>query len=225
MNRFALALLSGVVFSACGAESSESWPPTSPTPRVSISGTVYEHGPFGQRPLANAPVDVSSRWDYFIPTVVTGADGRYSAKGFGETEYKARVDAQGYYQPCYASAFLRSLNVTIDAHVVSGATLVSDGLPATLPRIEPVVSGRVFERTAQGDRPIPGASVVVDFGDNDTLPSPALFITTLTDSQGRYLVCGVAAGLLRVGASGFDGDASALNTARTSTYDFALVRR
>ena len=222
----AVALLgAGTLLAACGAENSQSWPPTSPTPRVSISGTVYEHGPLGQRPLANAPVDVSSRWDYFIPMVVTDANGRYSAKGFGETEYKARVDSPEYYQPCYASAFLRSLDVTIDAHVVSGATLTSTGLPASVPLKDPIVSGRVVERTAQGDRPIPGASVIVDFADYDTIPGPAPFITTLTDSQGHYVVCGTAIGTIRVRATGYDGDARGIDLSRPTAHDFALVRR
>lgn len=219
-----VVLLYGFLFAACGQDRAPGWP-TAPTPPVAISGTVYEHGPFGQRPLANIPLDVSSRWTYFIPMVVTDANGRYSARGHEQTEYKARVDAQGYYQPCYAGTFLRSLEVTLDAHVVSGDTLVSSGMPATLPLIDPVISGQVFERTNQGNRPISGASVIVDFADYDTIPGPAPFITTLTDRQGRYTVCGTAGGLIRVWASGFNGDATAIDPNRNSNYDFAMVRR
>ena len=219
-----VVLLHGFLLAACGQDRASGWP-TAPMPPVAISGTVYEHGPFGQRPLANIPLDVSDRWTYSIPMVVTDAVGRYSARGHEQTEYKARIDAPGYFQPCYAGTFLRSLEVTLDAHVVSGDTLVSSGMPSTLPLVEPVISGQVFERTPQGNRPISGASVVVDFADYDTIPGPAPFITTLTDSQGRYTVCGTTGGLIRVWASDFDGDAKAIAPDRISTFDFALVRR
>jgi hypothetical protein len=222
MTRLAFVLLLLVATAAC-ADGQSPVPPTAPTLRVTISGTVYEHGPFGQRPLPNTPVDVSSRWLYFIPTVVTDVNGRYSAQGHEQTEYKARVDSPGFYQPCYAGTFLQSLPVTLDAHVVSGDTLVSTGLPETLPLIDPVVRGRVFERTPHGEQPIAGASVIVDFGDYENLRSPAPFITTLTDNQGRYVVCGAASGTIRVRASGYDGDAEVIPS--PTSYDFVLVRR
>ena len=112
-----------------------------------------------------------------------------------------------------------------DNRNVARMALLLAGLPASVPLKDPIVSGRVVERTAQGDRPIPGASVIVDFADYDTIPGPAPFITTLTDSQGHYVVCGTAIGTIRVRATGYDGDARGIDLSRPTAHDFALVRR
>ena len=133
--------------------------PASPTPDLTgpiISGTVYEYGPFGRRPAANLPLDISPMADYATPSAVTDAVGRYTSRRQSNAvglEFKVRVDAPGYYQPCYAGTLLRS-ETTLDAHVVSGSVLSTSGVPPSMPVAEIFLSGRVFERTAQGDRAI-----------------------------------------------------------------------
>jgi hypothetical protein len=63
-------------------------------------------------------------------------------------------------------------------------------LPGDLLASTPTLSGRVFETTALGRRPVPGALLEVDMlaGLGD------VSATTLTDSDGGYILCGLGAG-------------------------------
>jgi hypothetical protein len=73
-----------------------------------------------------------------------------------------------------------------DVHVVSIDVLSTTGLPESLPRSSIWVSGTVQERVAGGLRPVTGAVVTLE--DVDGLSYRAV-ATTVSDSQGRYLVC------------------------------------
>jgi hypothetical protein len=175
-------------------------PPASPSPEPNgpvISGTVFEYGPFGRRPLAGAPLDISATFVYSIPSAVTDDVGRYTSTRQSNalgSEYKVRVDAPGYYQPCYAGTVVSS-QTTLDAHVVSGSILLMSGVPSSMPVTDIVVTGLVFERTAQGDRPIAGATVIGDSADPDFSSSPTPAATTRTDASGRYVLCGLKMGM------------------------------
>ena len=204
-------------------------PPASPSPDLNgpvISGTVYEYGPFGQRPLANAPLDISATEDYRIPTAVTDAVGRYTSTQQSNAlggALKVRVDAPGYYQPCIAATVLRS-ETTLDAHVISGSVLSTSGVPPSMPVAEIVVSGRVFERTPSGDRPIPGATVIGDSSDPDNFNNPTPAATTLTDASGRYVLCGLNEGMKIIASTvGYQSSYSGVGVG--GTIDFALAPR
>ena len=204
-------------------------PPASPSPDLNgpvISGTVYEYGPFERRPLANAPLDISPKSDYMIPSAVTDAVGRYTSTRQSNVlggEFKVRVDVPGYYQPCYAGTVLRS-ETTLDAHVVSGSVLSTSGVPSSMPVVEIVVSGQVFDRTAQGDRPIPGATVIGDSSDPDFSNNPTPAATTLTDGSGRYVLCGLRVGMgIIASADGYQANSRGFSESRI--LDFRLIPR
>lgn len=204
-------------------------PPASPSPDLNgpvISGTVYEYGPFERRPLANAPLDISPKEDYRIPSAVTDAVGRYTSTRQSNAlglEYKVRVDSPGYYQPCLAGTVLRA-ETTLDAHVVSGSVLSTSGVPPSMPVAEIFVSGRVYERTAQGDRPIPGATVIGNSSDPDFPDNPTPAATTLTDASGRYVLCGLRVGMgIIASAVGYQANSSGFS--ESGTLDFRLIPR
>jgi hypothetical protein len=64
----------------------------------------------------------------------------------------------------------------------------SDKLNVRVPVIQPTLSGTVFERTAQGVRPVPDIKLTGDFSAGLGWGPSA---TTVTDANGRYLLCGV----------------------------------
>jgi hypothetical protein len=155
---------------------------------------------------------------------MSDATGRYSATAAANLEYKVRVDLPAFRQPCFAGVVVTGDRV-LDVHVVAGSTLASSGLPASYPVAQPAVSGRVFEITAQGERPIAGASVIADFADPDFSNSSVPAATTLTDTEGRYVLCNVRTGIgLIVTTAGFRQTSKGIDLARTSTYDFELTR-
>jgi hypothetical protein len=75
-----------------------------------------------------------------------------------------------------------------EVHLVSDDLLSTNGLPTELPLVAPTLSGRVFERTADGVRPISGASIVLDFTGGDGWAPSA---NTYSNSDGRYVMCNV----------------------------------
>ena len=203
--------------------------PTGPSEQVVISGAVYEYGPFGAKPLANAPLDVSPRSMARIPFAVTDAEGQYTTTASPDLEYKLRVDAPGYYQPCYAGTFVSHAPATLNASVVSGDFLMSSGIPASMPLSMPLVSGRVFERSPQGTtKPIVGALVVADFSDPDFGGGPTPAASTLSDAEGFYVLCGIPNGIrIRATAPGYIEKELAVDITPSISkgHDFELVRR
>jgi hypothetical protein len=114
-------------------------------------------------------------------TVPTGASVRVLAGWFG--------DVPPRYQPC-VTAIGASGNTNLDVHVIADPAQLGAHLPGDLLASTPTLSGRVFETTALGRRPVPGALLEVDMlaGLGD------VSATTLTDSDGGYILCGLGAG-------------------------------
>ncbi len=117
----------------------------------------------------------------------------------------------------------------LDVYVVSTALLSTTGVPASMPVVQPTLSGLVFERTPEGIRPIAGATVVGDFsGGNGWGPSA----TTISDGAGRYLLCGVTdAGLglfLWVAQAGYREASTPVDShllRGSGTFDVQLTRQ
>jgi hypothetical protein len=116
--------------------------------------------------------------------------GRYE---LGNLPDGANVTVQiwktGYVQQCAAPTITASGTATLDLRLVSRALVSAD--PASVPAPAQGfrhVSGIVYENTADGKRPVPGAPV--DFEPFEDFPAAI----TYSDAQGRYLLCGLPDG-------------------------------
>ena len=156
-----------------------------PTPQLTLTGVVYESTAAGRRALPDVPLDLSVEYQSWPPSLTTDANGRYTWPGNG-SGLKVVAQKAGYSQPCRVS--LRPTTADQDLYVVANETLATSGVPASMPIVGPVLTGRVFERTANDERPVSGATVILDFtGGMGWAPSA----TTITDAAGRYLLCNV----------------------------------
>lgn len=121
------------------------------------------------------------------PRVTSDESGRYSVWIASGESHKVAAVIDGYSQPCRASIALTEDGV-LDVYLVSNAHLERDGIPPSLPVVEPTLRGRVFEPTARGLRPASGANVYIDFSAGfGSAPSAR----TVTDHAGGYLLCNV----------------------------------
>ncbi len=78
-------------------------------------------------------------------------------------------------------------NVSADAHLVSDVRQLGANLPADLRSQEPTLSGTVYEQTSTGRNPVANAWVSLD----GLYGLGLLIADTLTDAEGRYVLCGV----------------------------------
>jgi hypothetical protein len=191
-----------------------------PAPPVLVSGTVYEHGPSGPRPLASMPLYVVPGVQS-VPAARSDANGRYSISTSSGAHLFVRAEAGAYYQPCRAGAYLAG-DTAIDVHLVPRAVLSTSGVPVSVPIAEPYVTGRVFEVTAQGEVPIRGA-VVSGTPQEERIWGPS--VSTLTDAFGRYVLCG-SRGMFELVASAaeyfFERAIVDLSEGPAATHDFSL---
>ena len=97
------------------------------------------------------------------------------------------VWADGYVQQCAAPPIRMETDATVDVQLVSKENVTSrpDGIPMTSGFR--FVSGRVLENTPEGQRPVQGT--FVDY--EPYMDFPAAW--TVTDANGRYLICGIPA--------------------------------
>lgn len=168
----------------------------SPSTRTTVFGTVFEVSLHGLRPLEGARVVVASIWGTKFAT--TDSAGRYEVSGLhdllGQTEtpplQSLNAIKSGYSQPCRPAIgrWLVGADRELNIHLVADDILASTGTPPLLPMAGPVVAGIVFERTAQGRRPVAGAAVAVDFSNGMFRPPAA---HTISDATGRFTLCGL----------------------------------
>ncbi len=179
-----------------GPEAPEALAPPSPSSASSIGGTVFEHTMSGARPLAGVRLRVSQALSdvrgHQVVDVTSGADGSFNVARRDPIHFVTAQTAPGsaYFTPCPAFTWsLPPTRVELDVHVVSGAILSTAGTPPSYPTqsqsggYRALISGRVVERTAGGLEPVPAATVAV--GGNDEQ------YATLSDANGRYLLCSV----------------------------------
>ena len=224
----------GILLSALGCRDTRSLPlaPSTPPPSSAtvppaapinnITGVVYDTTAAGRRPLPDVAIDISVEYQSWPPTITSDAEGRYRATGGGGRKLVAQKT--GYSQPCRVP--ILSTDRDQDVYLVSNDLLATTGVPASMPLVEPVLTGRVFERTAQGDQPVEGASVILDFtGGMGWAPSA----TTVTDALGRYLLCNVVdigfgfAAL--VAKRGYVSAFVAVNVKPSASFDIELKRQ
>lgn len=165
--------------------------PINPIPtsqNATLTGIVWLRGPGGVKPYAGVNV-----WGWAempgsgrrIGPVGTDADGRYTFQVVPGAFVRVQVAAN--YQPCVAGVSVTG-NVTRDVHMISDPDQLGGHLPAQLLGDTPSLSGLVFEVTAQGRQPVAQARVELDmiYGMGD------VSATTLTDTEGRYVLCGLS---------------------------------
>ena len=217
MRRVLFLLSLSVVTAAC-AEDHAPVSPSGPVTPFVLSGTVYEHGPFGQRPVPNFVLEVAGDSGYLSPQR-TDDGGRYRFS-LTTPDVALRARATGFVQPCSATAVVTG-DTTLDVHIVPDSVLVTSGIPSSMPIVEPQISGRVFERTASGDRPVIGARVHSAFKVGRWDWSE---VVTATDASGRYLLCGVKDKTsIYATTSGYTSKDATVDLNRTTTYDLELL--
>jgi hypothetical protein len=154
-----------------------------------ITGTITELGPQGQRPAEGARVYVhlfaphrSGHW----MSDVTGADGRYELWGIFTDAIAVLTVGKGdslnwYRKPCVHEVTVTS-DMSIDMEIVPESAGGAAANAAARRGTGSFLTGVVFGQGPDGTRaPIPNAMVFLD----DTLAS------TITDADGRYVFCGI----------------------------------
>jgi len=216
MLRLTVLLSLSLVMAACAEEFVPVAPSGPVTPFV-LSGTVYEHGPFGQRPMVNVELEVAGDSGFLSPRR-TGDDGHYRFS-LSTPDVALRARVSGFVQPCSTTAVVTG-DTTLDVHIVRETVLVTSGFPPSMPITEPQISGRVFERTSRGDRTIAGARVHSAFkvGRWDWFE-----VVTATDGSGRYVLCGVKDKTpIYATTSGYTSKDAMVDLNQTTTYDLQL---
>ena len=161
--------------------------PAAATQNANLTGTVSLRSAGGVRAFAGVPVwgwVETSNYGHRIGPVMTDADGRYAFHVAPGSFVRVQVAAN--YQPCVAGVAITG-ETTRDVEIINDPEQLGNNLPAQLLADTPTLSGTVFETTAQGPRPVPQARVELDmiFGMGD------VSATTLTDADGRYVLCGL----------------------------------
>jgi hypothetical protein len=211
-RRLATAIVGALTVwcAACGHDAtapSPIAPPAAapPLPAMStISGTVWLHAADGVRPFAHSSV---SGWVAFgtrgqgTGRIPTDANGRYVLSAPVGSRVRLGIGGGGAYQPCAVTVSADG-DVIRDIHAVDDTRQLGARLPPQLLADTPTVSGQVFEIDAGGRRPVADVRV-----ESDGLFGLGLVTaTTLTDAEGRYVLCG------------FQGDASTVVFASKAGY-------
>ena len=170
--------------------------PTAPTDLYTVSGTVYENGPDGVRPLPGAGVNAwvqhqSGGYSYWWGhgRLYADAAGRYQLRGLAAgvtVQLDVWTVPQTHVQQCAAPRLRVEADTNLDTHMVP-ITNVSAS-PASVPapaRGFRHVSGVIFEMARGEKRPVAGA--FVDYEPFMDFPAAV----TISDSEGRYLLCGL----------------------------------
>jgi hypothetical protein len=158
------------------------------TPGPTISGTVWLHTADGVRPFANVSVFgwiESGRSGRTTGRVPTDANGRYEFSA--PLGSRVRIHVGGLaYQPCEVNVNVAG-DVTRDIHAVTDRLQLGAHLPAELLASAPTISGEVFETNEDGRHRLAEVRVELDglFG------LGLVTATTLTDADGRYVLCGL----------------------------------
>jgi hypothetical protein len=162
--------------------------PTFTSQITTLSGIVWLRGTGVVQPYTGVKVwgwAETGRSGSRIGPVTTDADGRYTFQVSPGTFVRVQVSAN--YQPCVAGVGVTG-NMTRDVYIINNPNLLGNQLPTELLADTPTLSGMVFEITEQGRQPVAQVRVELDmiYGMGD------VSATTLTDSQGRYVLCGLS---------------------------------
>jgi hypothetical protein len=202
--------------------------PASPLPTyVNVSGTVWIHDADRVRPYAGANVASwveTARWGGGGGVVVTDSDGSYLLKVPVNSRLQIYVTTPLVYQPC-AVILDVSGDLTRDLRAVSDRQQLGAGLPQELRSQSPTLSGVVFEDTPEGRRGLSDVRVGWDSTGGADLETA----TTLTDSEGRYVLCGLdrdRPSYVSVSKPGYPPSGKSVRlTAEATTLDIQLQGR
>ena len=186
-------LLGFLTFSvACGSADLPTVPSPTPTSQnPTVSGIVWLIDAGRIKPYAGVNVNAWTQTagsGHPIGPVTTDAEGRYTFQSVLGTSLRVKVDAgSGRYQPCVAGVLVTG-NVTRDVYIIGDPDQLGAHLPPQLLADTPILSGLVYEVTAEGRQPVAHARLVLDliFGLGD------ISAWTLTDTEGRYVFCGLS---------------------------------
>ena len=210
----AVSITAALGTTACDRSTTTPSSSVSPTPvsqNVTVAGTVWLHDAGGVKLGANVQLDAyvqvgtegsgTGVFGWRLAPTSSGPDGRYSFTV--PTGAFVRVYVHARYQPC-VTATAATGNTNLDVHIVVDPAQLGAHLPSELLVNTPTLSGRVFETTALGRQPVPDVTVMLDMvsGLGD------VSATTLTDSDGNYVLCGL-------------GGAAATAPGAASTYVYA----
>ena len=170
------------------------FPPGATSGSNSVAGVITETTREGPRPVAGVSVSAwvdLGRYGYSYMWAngprATDAGGRYQLGNLPDAaNVRLQIWKEGYVQQCAAPTLRPSGPSTLDLRLVSKALLSAD--PASVPAPPQAfrnISGVVYENTADGKRPVPGAPV--DFEPIEDFPAAI----TYSDAQGKYLLCGL----------------------------------
>jgi len=170
-------------------------PTITPTPvpdGFRLSGTVVESTSQGFRPTPGGGVFfwIGSR---FGGRVAVGPDGRFEIGGLTPAPiirltWTPSFESPGEHQPCPVTVAMPAADVERNIEVVR--------FGAGDYRFEsPTVSGRVYETTASGPRPLPHTRILYSLD-----ASAGYDAYSETDAEGRYVLCRIPRGSGRLGA-------------------------
>jgi hypothetical protein len=198
-----------------------------PTPSITVSGTVWVHGANGTTSPAGGRVSGWIQLDRSgssIGWVPVDAAGRYSVSApLGSLVRVYAGDTA--YQPCEMLEPNLRAAVIRDIHLVADPSQLGGRLPMELLRDTPTLSGVVFEMTSAGRRPLSDVELELD----GLYGIGVVTARTRTDSEGRYLFCGLGGETstylfaFRGGYRGFEGTVQ-LNGTTDTTFDIELGR-
>ena len=163
-------------------------------PSTEISGRVWWYDGRGPhtRPGVISGFVFAARRAYGTGGYAVAADGSYRLFiPTGAFVYLHAVTS-GEFHPCVlrVTAATGAPVTSADVHVVADRARLGANLPPELLRRSPLLSGTVFEALADGGRaPVADAQVELDGAGGDGL----VLATTLTDADGRYVLCGLDA--------------------------------
>jgi hypothetical protein len=155
---------------------------------ATISGTVWLHSTTGVVPFASARLfgwlDLG-RSGRTTGQISIDADGRYVYMAPIGT--RVRLHAGGAHQPCEVTVDV-SGDMNRDIRAVDDPRQLGARLPPELLADTPLLSGQVFEIDNERRQPLADVRVELDglFG------LGLVTATTLTDADGRYVLCGLA---------------------------------
>jgi hypothetical protein len=212
-GRLRIVIAITIVFGACDtrpptfpvAPSTTPLPIVQPTAQHTLSGTVSELIGGMRRPIA------FRRLFLWIerqtgPGTFTGSshpimsdhNGRYSLS-VPESNVSVSAWEPGELQPCLARTDVRT-DTNLDVEVVSGTDALAGWTPEQLAAARPIVTGFVYEATADGRRPLPDAAIWVD------ISIDVYHGFTRTDDSGRFFLCRINSPIrIDVDLAGYEG--------------------
>jgi hypothetical protein len=197
--------------------------PPSPGRSITISGTVWAHKEGGLEPLGGgqtwAWLDYGGGSGHTSGPIPIDEDGRYTLL----VPHGVRLSFFGRpeYQVCVASV-TASQDAQLDHHRVLDVHQLGAKIPEVLRRMEPLLTGVVYEATPGGRRPVAGARVMLDGLGGMGLP----VAETRTDADGRYVLCAVPdSPELWLDASAPGYATAGAGAVGKSTLDLALTRQ